>query len=38
MKKIYGIQSSIDYISDQITKNENEFYSDGGGLFKILFQ
>ena len=34
MKKIYGIQSSIDYISDQITKNENEFYSDGGGLFK----
>ena len=34
MKKIYGIQSSIDYISDQITKNKNEFYSDGGGLFK----
>tara|TARA_B100001123_G_scaffold449957_2_gene617693 strand:- start:247 stop:1563 length:1317 start_codon:yes stop_codon:yes gene_type:complete len=34
MKKIYGLQSSIDYISDQITKNEKEFFSDGGGLFK----
>lgn len=34
MKKIYGIQSSQDYIYKQITKNEKEFYSDGGGLFK----